>query len=266
MRRVAQLIRTARGLRRRIWASLSFAERFAQVVTRLASVATDAFGSGMYGIFLEHGIQEMPLINGILPEEWNPKKALPTHYGREFGQKCFLSLMRKFHKPDVVEDLMSTFLVRFLERAGQYLDPQTSLREAEAYVLRSLYNEGLNAIRRKRWETPESAMNREDDEGGGDSVFHRILTREDEKIMGQLLKSPAMIGQLRRIHPSAEQYLRLSLQGYDDVEILGNSGKPPMLEHATNAQGGALTPTAWNKYKNLIYQALKSGYEDAVAV
>jgi hypothetical protein len=103
-----------------------------------------------------------------------------------------------------------------------------------------------------------------DEEGPG--FLDRSPSPEQEKLVSRLLNSQAVRTQLRRIHPSAEQYLRLSLQGYDDVEILGNSGEPPMLEHATNAHGGPLTTTAWNKYKNLIYQALKSGYEDAVAV
>jgi DNA-directed RNA polymerase specialized sigma24 family protein len=270
MKRTAQLIRTAREVRRRIWASLPFGERFAQVVSKLASSGTDAFGTAMYGLFAENGIEGLPPINGKPASEWlanHPVGRLPAAYGREFGRKAFLSLMRKFHNPTTVEDLMSQFMVRFMERAGQYLKPGTSLREAEAYVMRSLYNEGINVIRRKRHEIGESTLDRNDEEEGP-GFLSRAPAPEQERLVARLLDSSVMRAKLRRIHPAAEQYLRLSLEGYSDVEILGNPGKgvPSMLDHPLNAEGGALTPTAWDKYKKLIFQALKSGYQEAIAV
>jgi len=263
MERVAQLIRTAREIRRRIWASLPFRERFAQVLCRLASSSTDAFGTAMYGLFLEHGVEGMPPINGKPASEWvaqNSVRRLPASYGREFGKKAFLSLMRKYHKPEVVEDLLSAFLVRFMAKAGQYLKPGTSLRQAEAYVMRSLYNDGINLLRRKRFEVGESTLKRDDEEGPG------FLDRSpgqnlDEKT---ILESPAVQAKLRRIHKSAEQYLRLLLEGYKDVEILGNParGVPSMLDHPFNAEGGPLVPSAWNKYKKMIFQVIKSEYPE----
>jgi DNA-directed RNA polymerase specialized sigma24 family protein len=270
MTRVAQLIRTAGEIRRVIWASLPFRERLAEVLCKLASSGTDAFGTVLYGLFLQSGVEGMPAVNGKPASEWvaeHSVRRLPAVYGREFGRKAFLSLMRKFHDPNIVEDLMSDFLARFLEKAGQYLKPGTSLREAEAYVLRSLYNEGINQLRRKRWEIGESALKREDeDEGPG--FLDRAPTQEQEKLLLKLLNSSPVRSKLRHIHQSAEQYLRLSLEGYTDVEILGNpvKGVPSMLDHPFNAEGGTLTPSAWDKYKKLIFQALKSGYEDAIAV
>lgn len=269
MKRIAQLIRTAGVIRRKIWASLPFRDRFAEVLCRLASSSTDAFGTAMYGLFLQNGVEGMPPINGRPAGEWiaeNSVRRLPPSYGREFGKKAFLSLMRKYHKPDIVEDLMSAFLVRFMDKAGQYLKPGTSLREAEAYVMRSLYNEGINLLRRKRWEVGESTLKRDDEEGPG--FLERSPTQEQEKAVSTLLNSTTMRSRLRQIHPSAEQYLRLSLEGYTDVEILGNPAKgiPSMLDHPTNAEGGALKPAAWGKYKNLIFEAIKSGYQDAIAV
>lgn len=269
MKRIAQLIKVAGMLRRRIWASLPFGERFAEVLSRLASSGTDAFGTGIYGLFLQNGVEGMPPVNGKPALEWisdHSVRRLPPAYGREFGRKAFLSLMRKYHNPETVEDLLSGFLVRFMERAGQYLKPGTSLREAEAYVMRSLYNEGINLLRRKRWETGESSFRRDDDDGPG--FLERAPLPEQEKLVTTLLNSSPMRSRLRRIHPSAEQYLRLSLEGYTDVEIIGNPAKeiPSMLDHPTNAEGGALTPTAWDKYKKQIFQALKSGYQDAIAV
>jgi len=265
MERVAQLIRTAAEIRRMIWASLPFWERFAQVMCVLASSSTDAFGTALYGIFLENGVGDMPPINGKPASEWLAKhsaKRLPPGYGRDFGQKAFLSLMRKYHKPEIVEDLLSTFIVRFMEKAGQYLKPGTSLRQAEAYVMRSLYNEGINVLRRKRFELGESALTRVDEEEGPGFLDRSPGQKNDLEDQETVLDASDMKAKLRRIHPSAEQYLRLLMERYSDVEILGNParGKPSMLDHPFNADGGPLTATAWIKYKKLIFQAVKNEY------
>lgn len=265
MERVAQLIRTAAQIRRMIWASLPLWERFAQVVCRLASSTTDAFGVAMYGLFVENGVEGMPAINGKPASEWVAQHSvnrLPAAYGREFGKKAFLSLMRKYHKPEIVEDILSAFLVKFMGKADQYIKAGTSLRQAEAYVMRSLYNDGINLLRRKRFELGESTLRRDDeDEGPGflDRSPSQGMEPGDEETV---LDSPEMKAKLRRIHPSAEQYVRLLMEGFSDVEILGNParGKPSMLDHATNASGGPLTATAWVRYKKLIFQAIKGEY------
>jgi len=277
MIRVAQLIRTAGQVRRLIWASLPFRHRLAEVLCKLASSTTDVFGTGMYGVFLEHGVEGMPPINGKPAQEWvaqHSVKRLPSQYGRDFGKKAFASLMLKYHNPEVVEDLLSTFMVRFIEKAGKYLKPGTSLKEAEAYVMRSLYNEGINALRRKRWEVGESMLNRDDDERGG--YLDRVpgaepeeSEEEQEEHFNDLLVK--LRPKLHRIHQSAEQYLRLLAQGYSDTEILGNPGhgRQPMLDHPYNANGGALTPSAWiaykKKIKDLIYPYIK-GRLDVVSL
>lgn len=277
MIRIAQLIRTAGQVRRLIWASLPFRLRLAEVLCRLASSTTDVFGTGMYGVFLEHGVDGMPPINGKPAAEWvaqHSVRRLPSAYGRDFGKKAFSSLMLKYHNPEIVEDLLSTFMVRFIEKAGKYLKSGTSLREAEAYVMRSLYNEGINVLRRKRWEVGESTLNRDDDDRGG--YLERVPTAEPEESEAEqeehfndlLVK---LRPKLRRIHESAEQYLRLLAEGHSDTEILGNpgQGRPSMLDHPYNANGGALTPSAWNPYKvkikHLIYPLLK-GRQDVLSL
>lgn len=263
MKRVAQLIRTAGEIRRKIWASLPCEVRFTEVMSRLASQGTDAFGTGIYSIFLQHGVTEgMPDIGGAPAA---PGKRLPPSYGREFGRKVFITLMRRHHSPAVVEDLMSGFLVKFMEKADQYIRPGMTRQQAENYVMRSLFNEGISLLRKKKWELNDSTLQREDADGPG--FLERSPSPEQEKVISRLLDSPSMRSKLKHIHPSAEQYVRLSLEGYEDVEIIGNPVKeiPSMLDHPTNANGGPLTTPAWTKYKHLIYEALKSGYEEAMS-
>lgn len=265
MDRVAQLIKTAGEIRRAIWASLPFSERLAEVMYRLATSSSDAFGVGIYGLFLEHGVEGMPDIGGRPAAEFRGRR-LPSTYGHEFGKAVFLMLMRTFHNPTTVEDLMSKFLVRFLERAGGLLKPGLKLKEAEGYVLRAMRNEGLSHIRRQRWETNESQLRSRDDDEAGPGFLDKSPAKNDtqEEVFSKLLDEHSIRLKLKRIHPSAEQYVRLMLEGYKDVEIMGNPsrGTPSMLSHPTLSGGGAVTPSSWTPNKKKILQVLKDGYQD----
>jgi DNA-directed RNA polymerase specialized sigma24 family protein len=266
MDRVAQLIRTAEALRRRIWASLPFTERFARVMYRLATSSSDAFGAGVYSLFLQHGIEGMPEVNGRPAAEFVGKR-LPPSYGREFGKKVFLVLMRTHRNPSTVEDIMSAFLVKLMASADKYIKPGYNLKQAESYVLTGVTRDGISLIRRKKFEKSESQMRTtDDDDFGGSSFLDRTPAppedlREDdvyEEAFWRLLERPDVRAKLQRIHPSAEEYVRLKFEGRKDRAILGD---PPMLSHPRMPNGGAVTPASWTPNKKKIFEVLKSEYE-----
>lgn len=279
MDRVAQLIKTAVEIRRKIWASLPFFERFAEVLYRLGSSTQDAFGAGIYQLFLESGVQGMPDINGRPASEFRGRR-LPSSYGRDFGKKVYSIVSRTFKNPQMVEDAMGDLLVGFLGKGKLKLEPGTPLKKAENYVLVSVRHKLLDMVKRKKWERNESEMRgRSDDYDAGPGYLDMTLAEEPgqaerfersqkqmEKAMEAILDRPDVKAALRRIHPSAEQYARLMLEGYEDKEICADpaTGRPTMLTHDKMPNGGKITRSAWTPNKKKIKALLMS--EAAAAV
>lgn len=268
MERIAKLVAASGAIRRKIWASLPFGVRFAEFLGRLASSSTDAFGKVMYGEFLQRGVVGMPDVNGKpaadLQITHNTTNRLPHGYGREFGSKAFKILMGKYHNPQMVEDLMGDFLLRFLEKGSKHLKPGTPLKEAENYVLRGLQNDALNWLRKKR-ETSDMLNRPGDDE---EHSIYDVTPAFDEDSAEKLFDErmlPIVRGKLRKIHPDAEQYIKLSiLDGYTDREIIGDpaNGVPSLLDHPYGLGGSVLNEKVWWHYKKEIYDVLKHGFED----
>jgi DNA-directed RNA polymerase specialized sigma24 family protein len=270
MDRIAKLVTAAAGLRRMIWASLPLRVRLAEFITRMATSTTEAFGRSIYAEFLENGVQEMPAINGAPADSFDKTKKpianrLPRTYGADFGSKCFRILMGKLSNPDTVEDVMTSWLVRFLNGGSKLIKPGTNLRQAEQYVLRALQNEAINWMRKKR-ELLEKAD--KDDEGGdGPSLYDRTPGggEMDEKLVEKVLSRADLKHALAKVHPDAEQYLRLSMiEGYGDREIVGDplKGRPSMLEHPVGKNGKPLNESGWSYYKPRIYKVLKEMLAD----
>lgn len=262
MERIANLVIASAQLRRQIWASLPISVRIGEFLVRLASSGTDAFGKTVYAEFIKHGIEGLPDVHGepasSLAGERDLIRRLPPGYGREFGTKCYRILISKYHNPQMVEDLMSTFMVKFLGGASDNLKEGSTLRTAEQYVLTSLVHEGINFIRKKR-EISDTYESGDDDE---EVRFENSVPAPDEsaeQVLNRIL--PKVRSKLKAIHPDAELYVKLSiLEGYSDVEIVGDvaEGKPSMLTHPYNASGGPLDNHSWTVlYKKKIYAALK---------
>lgn len=269
MERIAKLVSASAAVRRKIWASLPFGVRFAEFLVRLASSSTDAFGKVMYGEFIQRGIIGLPDVHGKpvaeLPVK-NITNRLPPGYGRDFGSKAFKILMGKYHNPQMVDDLMSDFLLRFLEKGSKHLVAGSTLKDAENYVLRGLQNDALNWLRKKR-ETSDMLPHDTGDSNEPRSIYE-VTPAFDEDSAEKLFDErmlPAVRVKLRQIHPDAEQYVKLSiLDGYTDREILGDpaNGVPSLLEHPYGGGGAPLNEKLWGHYKKKIYDVLKHGFED----
>jgi len=260
MDRVANLVKTAGALRRQIWASLPFSLRFAEFFSRLAFSFNEAFGKTIYGEFLTRGIIDgMPDIKGRPASEFDLSKKpvvnrLPSGYGRDFGQKAYGMLLSKVRNPDMVEDLMSDFLVRFLESGSKHLNPKEHRKAAEAYVLQSLQNSLKNWYRSKK--TISDIQIKDDEE-----TRYEIPVYDEASVEKQIKRLlPKIKPELERVHPDAPVYIELALDGYSDREIIGDikSGVPSLLPHPYGGYGKPLTEPVWNShYKPKIFKVLR---------
>lgn len=257
-KRAAQLVLAAEEIRRQLWLSLPARVRLGEFFVRLASASTDAFGAAIYQQFALHGIEG----TGIT----DPKRPA-RGVGREFGQKVYRVLLSKFHRIDLVEDVMSNFMLRFLTKGADHLKDENTLARAEAYVIRGAINEGLNALRKSKWEKSVNTRNDEDEDG---SLYDTTPSSEDSKPKLDLERLPQSLkSKLKSIHPDAELYIHLSgVKGHTDREILGDLSNPAdknspiipstsLLKHPYNSDGGALKEKTWNNIKSKIYKALK---------
>ena len=257
--RVAQLVETSGSVRRRIWASLPLRIRLADFLSRIAVSTAESFGTTVYGIFLQRGVEGMPPIKGQPAEEFDVRRInrLPSGYGGDFGRKAYKMLMSRFHDVALVEDVMMSFALELTEKSRQWIRPGSSLRSAENYVLRGLTTRGLNVRRNRKREEflePESETGAPDEEAVSLQIKREL---------------PKLRSKLDRIHPDASQYVWLSVvEGYTDREIIGDPahGTPSMLDHPVGTRGNPLTLNTWNPYKAKIYDVLKPHFSEAIAV
>lgn len=248
MNRIARLVTATGDLRRKIWASLPLRIRIADFFSRLAVSSADAFGRTMFEIFAKHGIEGVP----------DPRSS----EARQFGKKVFLNLMSKFHNPSLVEDLMSSFAVRFLESGVKNLKKDATLREAENYVLLGVTREGLNVLRSRRNKPEESDIY----VNQGDEMRHDLPIFDEDTAERQLKRMlPKVKNKLEAVHPDAPLYLKLSiLDGYTDREIFGDvaHGVPALLPHPYGRDGKTpLTEKTWSTtYKPQILRVLRDNF------
>lgn len=271
MDRVSYIINASGQLRRKIWASLPFSLRLADFFTRFAVSFSEAFGKAIYSEFLTRGVVGMPDIKGRPASEFDLSKInyLPSGYGREFGQNTYRTLMSKFYQPEMVENIMGDFLVSFLEKGSEHIQPGTPLYAAARYVLQSLLNEGKNYLRTKSRRIKERSDIYYSPEGEEQRIEQPVYDEDDlERQVKKML--PRMQSHLKAIHPDASLYVKLSLiDGYSDREIIGDieHGVPSMLTQPYGKRGTPLDEKDWGMvYKPKIFKVLKENFSELQSV
>jgi DNA-directed RNA polymerase specialized sigma24 family protein len=252
MDRAACLIHASSALRRKIWASLPFSVRLADFFAKLAVTTTQAFGETLFAIFAKQGIEEVP----------NPKGP----EARAWGVDVYRHLVTKFRNPQLVEEVMENFAVRFWGESDK-LRPDSSLKDAKSYVLRAVTNETLNTLRRKHEVSDvyvdEGAEKRHelpifDDAGGGES---------DDRAQHMFTKMlPRVRSKLEAIHPDVPLYLKLQLEGYTAREIVGDvaHGVKSMLTNPYTKRGEPMTERRWSAYKDAISKVFYHAFYHAL--
>ena len=205
--RVAKLLTSANAIRRRIWASLPFKVRLAEMLMRLAVSSSEAFGRAVYGIFKKQGVVGLPESMSDLTRE-----------AKDFGSLVFKTLMGKFGAQlgAGVEDVMSAFMLRLLKGGEHNIKAGTSLDEARGIVMLGVKNEALNHVKsRKRRQPFEQGLMKPGDEGEKEIDMndpHALNKLEDavgERFLFEKLRH--IKNDLEKVHEDALLYLKLLL-------------------------------------------------------
>lgn len=261
--RVAKLVTAAHAVRRRIWASLPFRVRVAELFIRLAEGTADAFGLGVYDIFKKQGVEGLP----TTPSEFR-------HEAKQFGGLAYKTLLAKWGRQfgSDIEDIMMDFMLRLHKGGASNIKPGTTLNHARGIVMMGLDNQAKNHRKYRQRRPSESLTHR--DEGGGEVVVDPgdpNALKKLEREVGEhelLTKLEHMKHDLEKAHPDALLYLQLVIKdGLNDKEIIGDSreGLPSMLPHPYTTKGHKpLTPQNWLFVKKEIMQVLKDKLGDTM--
>lgn len=230
---VARLILAAQETRIRLYSSLPWGYRLAELFTRLAVDTIESFGRTIMAEFLLRGVTGMPDPG----HRWNPKssdpaKTLPSGYGREFASRVYKTLIAKFRDPDVVDNAMMDFVIRFtLQGGSKHMLPNTDFKTAMGYVMTGVVNQGKNIVK-------DNAKRRQNEKPLTDEEDGSSIDVDDPNAFRDLLRLipsselSRMKSELAGVISWAPYYVSLVMQGYDDAEILGfnKSGEPSVLE------------------------------------
>lgn len=261
------LVRVASELGRKVYASLPWGYRLANLLVKLAAGPAAGFGRVIYGLFLMNGVEGLPPIKDQPAENFKPQTArdmdrkIPIGYGANFGSKAYKMLLMKHRDPNRAEDLMTELMLKFLAKpdslrnlAGQ------PLKRAESYILTAL---NMLAIDQFRHDTrgdedksiTDSMTDLEgverviEDPGAWDHLDRYLLESDLDNIREELARKVNP-----RVTPDLDLYFDLLLQGYTDAEIV----RDQMIPFLKN---NPMSHPAWLKYKDQIKSVLRKHFD-----
>ncbi len=203
---IRPILARLRDLNRRVYASLPWGFRVANVILKLAYSITETVGRVCYAEFLKANVEGMPpgAEPGTKPER------LPPGYGQRFGERLYALLLQKSRNPDMVEEVLAELMVTASK--GKFdIRPGTTLRGAEQYVIRAALNILINIIRsNKRNQTEEIDDTVDVSDPNAFQSLDKMLPRAElERLMQDL----------SRINPRAPSWLEAQLEGLRNVEL-----------------------------------------------
>lgn len=244
MDRIAQLITRADLLRRKIYASIPFEDRLATLWVKISLDTVETLGRAIGAEFLLRGVQDMPDPGPHWkPESRNPALTLPSGYMRDFASGLYGLLMKKFRDPSVADDAIQMYLAR-VTTSGEIKPMKRS--QAESYVRDGVVKQALSIIRSKRRHETESLSDRGPEDEGQELIesledpnalkgIQREISPRVWKLWMEYLAS--------HLHEDIPMFIALSMQGYENEEIIGHpgKGKPGMLPHYRSPVSGPNT-------------------------
>lgn len=132
---VQALTARADALSRRIYASLPWGFRFANLFLKLSLDSAETIGRLIHRLFREAGVRD-------LPED-------ERSYGKLFGNQLMRMMMSKFKNPELVEEAMSKLMEKILTHKVQ-VHHGADLRSAQALITTSLMRDTLSIMRSRR--------------------------------------------------------------------------------------------------------------------
>lgn len=218
------LHRHAVNLSRRIYGSLPWGYRVAELLLVLAGDALDAFGRATYAEMIKSVVRGMPdapngkpaydLIGDVTRKGAD---ALPPGYGRPFASRVYKILLSKFSDPEVVEDAMSHVLLQ-VARGKVHVHNGADLADVEALMITIAMNAARDILRARARRREDSLVRDRDDEPTPVDVEDpEAFTRLDKLMPASELRE--VLRELRQVHPRAPEWLQARLQGDSGQEI-----------------------------------------------
>jgi DNA-directed RNA polymerase specialized sigma24 family protein len=226
------LHRRAVELSRRIYASLPWGYRFAQLLSVLAADSLDVFGRVVYAEMVKSVVRGMPdtalgkpafdLIQDVARKGAD---AMPPGYGRPFASKVYKILLSKFSDPEIAKEAMSQVLLQ-VARGKVHIHGGADLADAEALIITIATNAARDLLRaRSRRREDSLVRERDDEEKAVDPEDPEAFRRLDHLIPASELKH--VLRELRQVHPRAPDWLEAKLQGDSGNEIAAEWGVTP---------------------------------------
>jgi len=226
------LHRHAVNLSRRIYSSLPWGFRVAELFHVLAADSLDVFGRVIYAEFIKAVVRGMPDVapgkaafDLVQEVERKGPDALPGGYGRPFASRLFKVLLSKLGDPEVAQDAMSKVMLQVV-RGKVHIHNGADLHSAEAYVVTACLNAGRDVLRAQGRRREQSLVRERDDE-------EKVVDVEDPEAFGRLDELlPAselqdILRELAGVHPRAPEWLQARLQGDSGQEIAADWGVTP---------------------------------------
>lgn len=248
-----KLAARATELSRRIYASLPWGYRLANLFYKLAVSTQEIFGKFVYAKFIQSGVEGLPDINGKPALEMRAvvqgpraESKLPSGYGRSFGDKVWKVGLSKLRNPEIVEEAISNVTVKMV--SGQLrVDEGTPLARAESLIVTAVLNAGTDLLR-KKFRNPADQMP-VNDEGvevdfADPGSFKKI---EDILSPGEMSR---MMGEIARVHPRAVEWVEAVLEGVSKRELADQWGVTPAA--ITNFEKAYL-----DRVKKVVFNYLK---------
>lgn len=214
-----QLVRTklaaVDGLNRKIYASLPWGFRVAQVMVRLSYSLTETVGRVFYSLFLRSGVEGMP----AGPQPGTKPERLPKGYGSEFGKKLYAFILKKTGNPDKAETVIGEMMLSVAKGKFKIAEGYR-LQQAESYVFQAATRHISDVIREERGRKDrgtyrEPAINDSiDDLNLSDpNAFRELDGMISHRDLNDILE------ELEDIDPRAPSWLEAQLNGVLNVEL-----------------------------------------------
>ena len=226
------LHRRAVDLSRRIYASLPWGFRVAQLVTILAADSLDVFGRVIYAEFIKSVVRGMPdvapgktALDLVQDVERKGADALPAGYGRPFASRLFKVLLSKLGDPEVAQDAMSKVMLQVV-RGKVHVHNGADLHSAEAYVVTACLNAGRDILRGQGRRREQSLVRERDDEQATVDVEDPEAFSKLDKLM-PASELQDILRELAGVHPRAPEWFKARLDGDSGQEIADSWGTTP---------------------------------------
>jgi hypothetical protein len=248
------LVTASTSLSRRLYASLPWGYRVAQLLVKLADYRPADFGRFMYNMFVMVGIQDMPsLPNGQPPKvPSSPRQVtVPAGYGVDFGKKAFglaTNMLAKYKIPATeAGDVLEELAMRFLDR-NTFSKLEGTVKDAERFVFMAINHEITNLYRKKKIRNHIDLYSPDEDGGEIQELMRDPKSLDqpgDWKDLGRIL-DPKRLHQVQqelvKIDWDTAEYFDLLMNGETDRHIVQEKKLRFLQENPMTIQG-------WSKNK-----------------